>query len=109
MNIPSAATMVGAACPSYIDHLYNKMDTIYAKHRLENPDLYEMIERRKIERNKKAETEMAIPDLSKIVEILRQCLATPTEELRGAALRAKSRESHAEICEHLGILNAEII
>ncbi len=76
------------------------MGDIYAKHRLENPDLYDLIERRKIERNKKAEIETATPDLSKIVEILRQCLATPTEELRGAALRAKSRESHAEIREH---------
>jgi len=109
MNIPSAATMVGTACTSYIDHLYNKMDAIYTKHRLENPDLYDLIERRKIERNKKAETETATPDLSKIVEILHQCLATPAEELRGAALRAKSRESHAEIREHLATLNAEII
>lgn len=37
MNISSTATMVGSACPSYIDHLFNKMGDIYAKHRLENP------------------------------------------------------------------------
>ncbi len=109
MNTPSVATMVGAACPSYIDHLFNKMAGIYKKHRLENPDLYDLIERRKIERNKKAATETVPPDLSKIVEALRQCLATPAEELRGAVLRAKSRESHAEIREHLATLNAEII
>src|SRR6266496_1973211 len=94
---------------SPIQELLNKYEQILSQHRIENPDLYHIVELKKLN--------AAMGNRSQIIAKTETCSITPNIEnnslfdqpLRGQALRAQIRESHSEIRQRVIAMDAEIV
>ena len=95
---------------SPIHELLNKYEQILSQHRIENPDLYHIVELKKLNATAKGQSQI-------VVETKPTCSNTPNiksnsffnQPLRGQELRAKIRESHSEIRQRVMPMNAEIV
>ena len=102
----SSAVELGPAAPSYIDQLLSKGQELCQQHRINNPDLYQIVDNKK---EQALETQSLEPT-AKEDDLLTSKLKNtkPEEELCGPQLREKIRMNQAEIRQELCPLNAAI-
>ena len=91
---------------SYIDHLLDRYEEILQQHRIENPDLYRLVELRKKEAalNDDAPSEAA----SNIKDTDEEGKVIWRKELRGEELREQIRTNQRKIREELLPLNTDV-
>ncbi|MCD8499759.1 MAG: hypothetical protein LRY67_06540 [Gammaproteobacteria bacterium] len=78
------ATVNTTTYPSYIDSLYAKIDTLIANYWLNNPDLRELVDKKR--QQEALVTRVAEALEERLKEVIKE---EPVIPLRGAALRAR--------------------
>jgi len=98
------AAAIQPTADSYIDELMDRMQVMYTQHRLDNPDLYLIVDREKEKALEKENAKITVKESGLLTIKLK-----PTEEFRGAELREKIRAGQATIRQELLAVDAAII